>query len=130
MTPEPLIREWLSLRALLMRCVLPSAVILLALLLLARWALGAGSSLNHNAVIIGFFITYFILFRGGHMVMMRTLHFELMRKYEVSYRELLGYVPIGQVKRYNLGFTLARIKRDCIVRAQAAKTGARQNYQG
>lgn len=113
-----------------MRCVLPSAVFLLGLLLLARWVLGSGSSLNHNAVIIGFFITYFTLFRGGHIIMMRSLHFELMRKYEDSYRELLGYVPIGQVKRYNLGFTLARIKRDCITRAEAAKAQGRKNYQG
>ena len=113
-----------------MRCVLPSALVLLALLLAARWVLGAGSSLNHNAVIIGFFTAYFIFFRGGHMIMMRSLHFELMRKYESGYRELLAYVPIGQVRRYNLGFTLARIKRDCVTRAQAAKTGRRQTYQG
>ena len=41
-------------------------------------------------------------------------HFELKRKYEEAYREKLAYVPIGQIKRRNIGFTLAKIKRELI----------------
>ena len=72
------------------------------------------SNLNHNAVIVGFFVLYFILVRGGHIIMIRSLHFELKRKYEEAYREKLAYVPLGQIKRRNIGFTLARIKRELI----------------
>lgn len=114
MTPELLERDWLSLRYWLQRCVLPSALFLLAALGLLRLIDADVSSLNHNAVIVGFFVLYFILIRGGHIIMIRSLHFELKRKYEEAYREKLAYVPIGQIKRRNIGFTLARIKRELI----------------
>ena len=70
--------------------------------------------LNHKAVIVGFFVFYFILVRGGHLIMIRSMHFEMKRKYEEAYRERLAYLPIGQMKRRNIGFTLARIKRELI----------------
>jgi len=114
MTPELLERDWLSLRYWLQRCVLPCAVFLLAVLGLFRLIDADISNLNHNAVIVGFFALYFVLVRGGHIIMMRSLHFELKRKYEEAYREKLAYVPIGQIKRRNIGFTLARIKRELI----------------
>ncbi len=114
MTPELLERDWLSLRYWLQRCVLPSAVFLLGILCLFRLIDSDMSNLNHNAVIVGFFALYFILVRGGHIIMIRSLHFELKRKYEDHYRERLAYVPIGQIKRRNIGFTLARIKRELI----------------
>jgi len=114
MTPELLERDWLSLRFWLTRCVLPSAMFLLGALILLRMIDADMSNLNHNAVIVGFFVLYFILVRGGHIIMMRSLHFELKRKYEDHYREKLAYVPIGQIKRRNIGFTLARIKRELI----------------
>ena len=47
--------------------------------------------------------------------MIRSLHFELKRKYEEIYREQLGYIPLDQIKRRNIGFTLARIKRECFM---------------
>jgi len=112
MTPELLERDWLSLRYWLTRCVLPCAVFLFGILCLFRLIDSDTSNLNHNAVIVGFFALYFILIRGGHIIMMRSLHFELKRKYEEGYREKLAYVPIGQIKRRNIGFTLARIKRE------------------
>ena len=114
MTPELLERDWLSLRYWLQRCVLPSAMFLLVALILLRMIDADRSDLNHNALIVGFFVLYFILVRGGHIIMIRSLHFELKRKYEESYREKLAYVPIGQIKRRNIGFTLARIKRELI----------------
>ena len=114
MTPELLERDWLSLRYWLQRCVLPSAMFLLLALILLRLIDADKSNLNHNALIVGFFVLYFILVRGGHIIMIRSLHFELKRKYEEGYREKLAYVPIGQIKRRNIGFTLARIKRELI----------------
>lgn len=114
MTPELLERDWLSLRYWLQRCVLPSAIILLVILGLLRLIDSETVSLNHKAVIVGFFAVYFVLVRGGHLIMIRSMHFELKRKYEDAYREKLAYVPIGQIKRRNIGFTLARIKRELI----------------
>lgn len=114
MTPELLERDWLSLRYWLQRCVFPSAVILLTILGLLRLIGLEASALDHNSIIVGFFVAYFVLIRGGHIIMIRSLHFELKRKYEEAYRERLAYVPIGQIKRRNIGFTLARIKRELI----------------
>ena len=114
MTPELLERDWLSLRYWLLRCVLPSAIVLLIVLALLRLTASSDKYLNHSAVIVGFFAAYFVLVRGGHLIMIRSMHFEMKRKYEEAYRERLAYVPIGQMKRRNLGFTLARIKRELI----------------
>ena len=114
MTPELLERDWLSLRYWLQWCVFPSAIILLTILGLLRMIGSETSALDHNSVIVGFFVVYFVLIRGGHILMIRSLHFELKRKYEEAYRERLAYVPIGQIKRRNIGFTLARIKRELI----------------
>ncbi|MDA8708345.1 hypothetical protein N9M10_03130 [Hellea sp.] len=114
MTPELLERDWLSLRYWLQSCVLPSAIILLVILGLLRLIDSDAVGLNHKAVIVGFFALYFVLIRGGHIIMIRSLHFELKRKYEEAYREKLAYVPIGQIKRRNIGFTLAKIKRELI----------------
>jgi len=82
MTPELLERDWLSLRYWLQRCVLPCAVFLLVILGLFRLIDADITNLNHNAVIVGFFALYFVLIRGGHIIMIRSLHFELKRKYE------------------------------------------------
>ena len=114
MTPELLERDWLSLRYWLQRCVLPSAIVLLVILGLLRLMDSEAVGLNHKAVIVGFFVSYFILVRGGHLIMIRSMHFEMKRKYEEAYRERLAYLPIGQMKHRNIGFTLARIKRELI----------------
>lgn len=114
MTPELLERDWLSLRYWLQRCVLPSAIVLLVILALIRVVDPEAVSLNHKAVIVGFFAFYFIIVRGGHILMIRSMHFDMKRRYKDAYRERLAYLPIGQMKRRNIGFTLARIKRDLI----------------
>jgi len=125
MTPELLERDWLSLRYWLLRCVLPSTLILILVLGLFRVVMDTPSTLNHNAVIVGFFALYFILIRGGHILMIRSLHFDLKRKYEAAYREKLAYLPIGQMKSRNIGFTLARIKREILIAKEAAKRTGR-----
>lgn len=114
MTPELLERDWLSLRYWLQRCVLPTSLILLTVLLALKWISPTIKDLNHSALIVGFFALYFILVRGGHIVMIRSMHFDLKRKYESLYREKLGQISGAQLRRRNIGFTLARIKRDII----------------
>ena len=114
MTPELIERDWLSLRHWLQRCVLPSSVILVIILLLLRWISDDRQALSHSAVLVGFFTLYFILVRGGHIIMIRSLHFDLLRKHEALYREKLSAVSEHKMSRRNIGFLLARIKREII----------------
>jgi len=114
MTPEVLEHNWLSLRYWLRRCVLPSAFILVMVLIIMRWISSNITELNHSALIVGFFALYFILIRGGHIIMIRSLHFEMKRKHEDLYREKLASLSQSQMRRRNIGFTLARIKREII----------------
>jgi len=113
MTVHDLETRMLSLRSWLLGCVLPSAAILCVTLLLFRSVTRDPSILNHNAVIVGFFMFYFVLIRGGHLIMIRSLHRELKTKYKDEYKQKLAALPPNFKKR-NLGFTLARMKRDLI----------------
>lgn len=122
MTPELLQRDWLSLRFWATRCVLPSALILIALLLLFRLMTEDATALNQNALIVGFFSFYFMVVRGGHLLMIRSLHTELLKKYPEGYARKLGYIPRGQIKRRNVGFTLAKIKRELMMEEQKKKS--------
>jgi hypothetical protein len=121
MTPELLARDWLSFRFWAVKCVLPTAAALLVILGLFTLVTDSPKDLDHNAVIVGFFALYFVLVRGGHIVMVRSLHKELLRKYRDGYIHKLGYIPQGQIKRRNIGFTLARIKRELMIEAQEKK---------
>lgn len=114
MTPEALHRDWLSLRCWLTRCVLPSTVVLIAILALLSFTRTSVRELDHNALLVTFFTVYFILIRGGHILMIRSLHRELMRKYETEYRESLSFFTPISMKRRNVGFTLARLKREFV----------------
>lgn len=118
MTFELLERDWLSLRYWLLRCVLPTSSILVLVLLIMRWISTSAKELNHSALIVGFFALYFVVVRAGHLIMIRSLHFELKRKHEQAYREKLAYVSTENMKRHNIGFTLARIKRELITSAK------------
>ena len=123
MTPEALQQDWLSLRYWLLRCILPSALVLLVILILLWSFSDSAYELDHKAVLPAFFTLYYILVRGGHIVMMRSLHKELLKKYETRYREILSVMDPDTMKRRNIGFTLARIKRAMIDerRAKAAE---------
>ena len=105
----------------MVRTVFPAAgALLLVLGLLA--AIGPDErTLDHTAALVGFSALYFILFRGGHILMIRSLHSEMMKKHQEAYREKLAAFPIGELKRRNLGFTLARVKRDILVEARNEK---------
>lgn len=118
MTVLELERDVLSFRTWLTRTVLPTAVVVAAVL---AWlgaggggeaASGAQSPLDHKAVIVGFFGLYYVLVRGGHLVMVRSLHSELKRKYPEAYAERLAALP--SLKGRNAGFALARLKRGMI----------------
>ncbi len=114
MTPELIERDWLSFRFWMRRCVLPSCVIVAAILLLLGVISDDMRELNHSATIVGFFTFYYIIVRGGHILMMRSLHFDLLTHHEALYRERLKDVSPNIMGRQNLGFTLARIKREII----------------
>jgi len=114
MTPETLQTNWLSLRYWLTRCVLPAVIVLLGILMLLKMVTVTPRDLDHKAVIVGFFTLYYILVRGGHILMTRSLHKELQKKYDDKYREKLASFEPSSMKRRNIGFTLARIKRELI----------------
>lgn len=121
MSPEAVAHRWLSLRSWLIRTVCPAAICLLAVLALLRAVGPSETTLDHTAVMVGFTALYFILFRGGHMLMIRSLHSEMMKKHPDAYREKLGRMSTRDLRRSNLGFTLARVKRDILVEARDEK---------
>jgi hypothetical protein len=121
MSPEAVSHRWLSLRCWLVRTVAPAALSLVAVLALLRAIGPSETTLNHTAVMVGFAALYFVLFRGGHMLMIRSLHVEMMKKHAEAYRDKLSRMSTGELRRSNLGFTLARVKRDILIEARDAK---------
>jgi len=121
MSPELVSRRWLSLRCWLVRSVAPSALALLAMLALLHAVSPSDVTLDHTAVMVGFAALYFILFRGGHLLMIRSLHVEMMKKHPDAYRTKLEAMSEGALRRSNLGFTLARVKRDILMEAREKK---------
>ena len=111
MTVRDIERDILSLRTWCLRTVLPTALVLVAILLMLRTR-GEGQALNHWAVIVGFFALYYVLVRGGHLLMIRSLHSELKSKYPRTYSEKLAALP--SLRGRNAGFALARLKREMI----------------
>ena len=118
MTPEAVADRYLSLRCWLQRSALPAAVAVVAFLLLIQQFGADERTVNHSAALIGFAGLYFVLFRGGHILMIRSLHGEMMKKHQEAYRKHLAMLTEGEIKRSNVGFTLARMKRDILVEAR------------
>ena len=114
MTPEMLIAEYMSLRVWLQRIVLPAMVCLLVCLYMYAALYEAPDRRDHAATVMGFFAFYFALIRGGHMIMIRSLHYDLMKKYEIEYRYELAAVSPVLFRRKTIGFTLAQIKRQIL----------------
>jgi len=127
MTPEFLISNFLSLRAWLQRIVLPTMLALLVFLYLFSVISDAPGFRDHNATIIGFFAFYFVLVRGGHIIMIRSLHQDLMKKHEAAYRYELAAVDTILFRRRSIGFTLAQIKRR-ILEDASRPNGERSKY--
>lgn len=126
MSPEAVSHRWLSLHSWCLRTVLPAALSLIAMLALLRSFGPSETTLDHTAVMVGFAAIYFILFRGGHMLMIRSLHKEMMKKHEDAYRDKLGRMTKKELRRSNIGFTLARVKRDILVEAQETEKDKRE----
>ena len=118
MTPESLAHRFLSLRCWLLRSVLPSALAVIACLAIINSIGATPRTVDHTAVLIGFSGLYFMLFRGGHILMIRSLHREMMKHHPKAYREKLAALPEATLKRRNVGFTLARVKRDILMEAR------------
>jgi len=127
MTPESLIENYLCLRVWLQRIVLPTMLALLLFLYMFSIISEVPRFRDHNATIVGFFAFYFVLVRGGHMIMIRSLHKDLMRKHEAAYRyELAAVAPI-LFRMRSIGFTLAQIKRRILEDARRPH-GERSKY--
>ena len=114
MTPTELERRYLSLRCWLQRVVLPSAALLAGILFIFGRLTQNSHTLDHNSVIVGFFMLYFVLVRGGHIIMIRSMHKDMLRRYEEPYTARLETLTRDRLRRKNLGFTLAKIKRELI----------------
>ena len=111
MTPEALIAKHLSLRVWLQRIVLPAMLCLLVGLYVFSVVSDVPKFRDQSATIIGFFAFYYVLIRGGHIIMIRSLHKELMKKHEAAYRLELAAIEPKLFQRKPIGFTLAQIKR-------------------
>jgi len=127
MTPEFLIANFLCLRVWLQRIVLPTMLALLVFLYLFSVISEAPRFRDHNATIVGFFAFYFVLVRGGHMIMIRSLHKDLMQKHEAAYRYELAAVDLILFRMRSIGFTLAQIKRRILENA-SRPNGERSKY--
>ncbi len=113
MTSAELETGWLSLRHWVQRCVLPSVLTLIGLLLSLPIILKDNTYQTETSVVFTFFTVYFVLIRGGHLIMIRSMHFDLRKTYGKTYEARLAKLP-RDLRRVNLGFTLTRIKRDLI----------------
>ncbi len=127
MTPETLIANHLSLRHWGLRIVLPAMLVLLVLLFIFSTISDAQRFRDHNATIVGFFAFYFILVRGGHILMIRSLHKELLAKHEEAYRYELSAVHPVVFRKKSIGGTLAQIKRRILEDARRPN-GKRSKY--
>ena len=113
MTAFELENRWLSLQYWLRTTVLPVAILLLGFLLILKRIITQPQYLDQSAALIAFFSLYFVLIRGGHLVMIRSMHFDLKTKYGERYEKRLARLP-SNLRQVNLGFSLARIKRELI----------------
>lgn len=112
MTIHDVEREVLSLRTWLRRAVLPTSLVLVGALVGLAMASSSREALDHASVLAGFFALYLVLVRGGHVLMVRSLHSELKRLYPEEYARRLA--PVRSLRGRNAGFVLARIKRSMI----------------
>lgn len=127
MTPETLIAKHLCLRVWLQRIVLPTMVVLLVCLYVFSSLSDAPRFRDNNATIVGFFAFYFVIVRGGHIIMIRSLHNDLMKSYQAAYRYELAAVDPVLFRRKSIGFTLAQIKRRILEDARRPN-GQRSKY--
>ena len=111
MTSSELETKWLSLQYWLRSAVLPSGIVLILALLILKFLVSDRQHLDQAAALIGFFSFYYVLVRGGHLIMIRAMHHDLKSKYGDKYESRLKELP-PDLRQINLGFRLARIKRD------------------
>lgn len=110
MTPEQIEHRYLSLRAWIFRTVTPAMTLLIIALLLCM-GISSEKLKDQSAALIGFSVLYFIIVRGGHIIMVRSLHKDMLKRHEAAYREKLSHISVDNNPR-NISFTLARFKRE------------------
>lgn len=91
--------------------LLPAALLLICILLIAKFTANGHSEQDEVAVIAGFFTVYFVAIRGGHIYMIRTMHNQLKQDYAGIYPKRLQSLP-ETMKMRQIGFALARIKAE------------------
>jgi cytochrome b subunit of formate dehydrogenase len=116
MTPKQIEYRYLSLHCWLMRVVAPTTGAVLIALFFVH-GLSSEKLRDHTAVLVGFAALYFILIRGGHIIMVRSLHNDMLKRYEADYRERLSQLNAQNI-RGNISFALTRIKRDILDKAK------------
>jgi len=112
MTPEQIEYRYLSLRAWVMSAVWPASMMLLIALLFSM-TISEEKLRDQTAVLVGFAALYYCLLRGGHIIMVRSLHRDMLAKYEADYREKLSGLSPKTIGR-TISFTLTRIKREIL----------------
>lgn len=113
MTIQDLERNNLSLHAWISSCLVPMTLVLIGLLILIKWLITDTQYQAQTAVIFAFSSVFYILVRGGHMMMIRSLHEDMKTTYGKAYEDRLADLP-DHIRHRNLGFTLARMKRNLI----------------
>ncbi len=111
MTVEKLEYHYLTPGFWIRRFVLPTATLLIIVLLLYGWLLKGRTGLDEVAALAGFFAFYFLAVRGGHIYMIRTVHNQLKSDFAARYPESLQSLP-EHMKIRQIGFALAKIKAD------------------
>lgn len=91
--------------------VVPTGLLLIAILLLYRSIAISRGDLNEVAALSGFFAFYFLVFRAGHIYMIRTMHNQLKSNFASLYEERLNGLP-KQMNIRQIGAGLARIKAE------------------
>jgi len=122
MTVERIENHYLSLWYWVRYSILPAVSVLLILLVIVRLARPDMAELDKISAIAGFFAFYFILVRGGHIYMIRTIHQQLKSEYAGVYPKELAKLP-DRLKMRQIGASLARIKADLFRRQNNPKNG-------
>ena len=120
MTIQTLENRYLNIRHWIRYVVLPTFIILCLLLLIARRLTDSAVELNNISVILAFVATYWVLFKAGHIYLIRSLHLQLKKDFETSYPEALSELP-RKMKLREIGFSLAAIKAE-LIRNSSNKT--------
>lgn len=111
MTAEFLENTYLTPKYWLVRNVVPTLLLLAALLLAYYFLSRVFGGFKEAAVLTVFLAGYFLAFRAGHIYMIRTMHDQLKKDFVARYPEHLKSLPLIMNMR-QIGSELAKIKAE------------------